>query len=287
MRRGPGLTKAVLPAAGLGVRLLPVTKEMPKEMLPIYAKGVDGRLLLKPVLQMVFEQLHDFGVREFCFITGRGKRAIEDHFTPDPAFVEFLAKKGDTGAAKELVSFYSKIKDSRTVFANQHSPKGFGDAVNQARSFTDSQPFLVHAGDDAILSNNCSHLKRMVDAFHRFDASGVILAERADDPRKYGVIEGKELGRGVHEIERIEEKPRRPRTNLAVIGVYVFTPEIYRAIKKVKPDGRGETQLTDAAELLISKGRKFYAVELGAGERRLDIGNVDSYWKAINATYQG
>ncbi|MEM5866902.1 MAG: sugar phosphate nucleotidyltransferase, partial [Candidatus Aenigmatarchaeota archaeon] len=126
------IRKAVIPAAGLGTRLLPMTKETPKEMLPIVVNRDNGTVCLKPMLQAVFEQLYSEGFREFAFIVGRGKRAIEDYFSPDYNFVEYLKRKNKNQSALELEEFYEKIKNSTIVFVNQPAPSGFGDAVHRA-----------------------------------------------------------------------------------------------------------------------------------------------------------
>ena len=146
------IKKVVITAAGLGTRLLSVTTEMPKEMLPLFCMGSNGDLLLKPVLQLIFEQLYEVGFREFCFIVGRGKRSIEDHFTPDYSYVELLRKRGKEGLAMELEEFYRKVESSVIAWINQPEPRGFGDAVLRAEPFVDNEPFLVHAGDTYVIS---------------------------------------------------------------------------------------------------------------------------------------
>jgi UDP-glucose pyrophosphorylase (EC 2.7.7.9) len=128
------LKKAVITAAGLGTRLLSETKELPKEMLPIFQR-VNGELALKPLLQVIFEQLYDVGIRDFCFVIGRGKRSIEDHFTPDWDFLEYLLKAGKELAAKSIEIFYKKVEDSNISWVNQPQPRGFGDAVLRAEKF--------------------------------------------------------------------------------------------------------------------------------------------------------
>ena len=277
--------KVVIPAAGLGTRLLPMTKEMPKEMLPLFFKGKSGKVCLKPMLQAVFEQLYDAEFREFCIIVGRGKRAIEDHFTPEWSYVEYLRSKYKAGPADELQEFYEKISGSTIVFVNQPEPKGFGDAVLKARAFTSRENFLVHAGDDLILSKGKRYLRRLIKVFEQFYADAVLLVETVKDPRKYGVVEGEKVSEGVYEVRRIVEKPRVPRSNMATIAVYIFKPIIYREIEKLKPDESKEIQLTDAIQGLINQGNKVYAIELKEG-KRIDIETSEIYWKALNTTYE-
>jgi len=275
----------VIPAAGLGTRLLPITKEMPKEMLPLFFKEKGGKVCLKPMLQAVFEQLYDAEFREFCIVVGRGKRAIEDHFTPDWSFVKYLKSKYKGGPADELHEFYKKISSSSIIFVNQPEPKGFGDAVFKARAFTSSENFLVHAGDDLILSKGKPYLMELIEVFEQFNADAVLLVETVKDPRRYGVVEGKKVSEGVYEVRTIVEKPRVPRSNMATIAVYIFKPIIYREIEKLKPDKSKEIQLTDAIQGLINQGNKVYAIELEEG-KRIDIGTSEIYWKALNTTYE-
>jgi UTP--glucose-1-phosphate uridylyltransferase len=156
--------KVIIPAAGLGTRLFPVTKEQPKEMLPIFTKSYDDEMMVKPVVQLVFEQLHDAGMREFCYIVGRGKRGIEDHFTPDPECIKMLEKMGKNGQAEDLEGFYKKLDTSTIMWVNQPQPKGFGNAVLMAQPFVQNESCLVHAGDSCIISQNMDYAKKLVAA---------------------------------------------------------------------------------------------------------------------------
>ena len=275
------IRKVVVPAAGLGTRLLPITKELPKEMLPLFFKGKGGKVHLKPMLQAIFEQLYDEGFREFGFIVGRGKRAIEDHFTPDYGFVEYLKKKNKTELSGELQEFYNKLSDSTIVFINQPKPKGFADAVYQAKVFTQNEPFLMHAGDDLVFSRNNHHLKRLIKIFEQRNADVAFLAEEVEDPRKYGVAIGKEVKPYLFEVEEVIEKPKKPISNLAVIALYVFKPVIYEGIERAKPDERGEMQIADAVQVLLKRQCKVYALKLRPGERRIDIGTPETYLETL------
>jgi UTP--glucose-1-phosphate uridylyltransferase len=278
------LKKAVIPAAGLGTRLLPITKELPKEMLPVIALSKKGELCLKPMLQAVFEQLYGADFREFAFIVGRGKRAIEDHFSPDEGFIQNLRNKNKKSPAEELQEFYEKINNSSIVFINQPKPKGFGDAVGRAALFTGEEKFLIQAGDDLIISKNNDHLKRAAKTFEEYDADAIFLLEEVPDPRKYGVITGKEIKPGIFKVASIVEKPLMPLSNLAIVALYIFKPIIYEAIKKVKPDKNGEIQLTDALKLLVAWNCQVYGLKLKSNERRIDIGTAESYLEMLRST---
>lgn len=277
------IRKVVIPAAGLGTRLLPITKELPKEMLPVFFKGKGDRVCLKPMLQAVFEQLYNAGFRQFGFIVGRGKRAIEDHFTPDGSFVEYLNNNNKAELANGLQDFYEKINNSTIIFINQPKPKGFGDAVYKAKLFTENEPFLMHAGDDFVFSQNNRHLRRLIKTFEHYDADAVFLVEGVKDPRRYGVMIGNEIKPYVFRVKEVIEKPKKPPSNLAVIALYVFKPIIYEAIEKVKPDDSGEIQLADAIQLLLNWQCKIYALKLRSGEQRIDIGTPETYLETLKA----
>jgi len=277
----------VILAAGLGTRLLPVTKEMPKEMFPIFAIGRDEKLCLKPLLQVVFEQLHDIGFREFCFVVGRGKRAIEDYFTPDRTFLSFLRERGKVMQAREMQDFYRRVNECTITFVNQPELRGTGDAVQRARTFTAGEPFLLHMGDDLILSKENSHLKRLIDVFQKRKADAVFFAARVKDPTMYGVIDGKKIAKGLHKVETIVYQPKKPPSNLSDVAAYMLKPNIYNEIQKVKPlKESGEISLIPAIQALINKGGKVYALELQPEEKRIDIGNAEKYREALNITYK-
>jgi len=269
------IRKAIIPAAGLGTRLLPATKEQPKEMLPILVPNVEEKLALKPFLQVVFEQLYATGLREFCFIVGREKRSIEDHFTVDQNFVEYLETKNKTEASKELAILYDRVRNSTIVFANQPQPLGFADAVYRGRFFSGSESFLVHAGDDLVLSKR-DYLNRLVSVFEKYSADGAFLVQKVADPKKYGVITSKRVSPMVHHVEKIVEKPSTPTSKLAVVAVYAFKPEIFDVIEEVNPGVNNELQLTDAIEALVQRNNAVYALELDQDERRIEIGWLTS-----------
>jgi UTP--glucose-1-phosphate uridylyltransferase len=281
------IKKAVIPAAGLGTRLLPITKEMPKEMLPIFTGGRDQRVLLKPMLQAVFEQLYVLGFREFCFIVGRGKRAIEDHFTPDNGFVDYLRIRDKSELAEEMHEFYEKIRASAIVFVNQPEPRGFGDAVLRAKPFVNEKHFLVHAGDTFIISEGNLHIKRLLEVQRNLKSEAVFVIQEVKDPRQYGVAEVESIyGENAYKVIRVIEKPERPKTNLAVMPVYVFSPRIFDTLGVVVPGVGGEVQLTDGIQEMINRKMKVYATKLNSNEIRLDIGNPEMCWEAMRLSYR-
>lgn len=277
--------KAVLTAAGLGTRLLPATKEMPKEMLPIFVPGRNGPVL-KPLLQALFEQLYELGIREFCVVVGRGKRAIEDHFTPNWEFVERLRSSGKDALVEELERFYDMLESSSVVWVNQPSPLGFGDAVRRARSFVD-EDFVVCAGDTYVASRNGRHLRRLAEVHQRAGSDATLLLRQVDDPRRFGVAVVEDAGEGgVLAVRSVVEKPERPPSRMAILPFYVFTPEVFRALERTGPGHGGEVQLTDAIQLMLSEGRRVRATVLDGDEVWLDVGTPEGYRDAVLLSYR-
>jgi UTP--glucose-1-phosphate uridylyltransferase len=280
------IRKVIIPAAGLGTRLFPATKEQPKEMLPIFSKTAQGDMMVKPVVQLVFEQLHEAGLREFCYVVGRGKRGIEDHFTPDLNCIKTLEGMGKNGQASDLEDFYGKLESSTIMWVNQPEPKGFGNAVLIAQPFVQNESCLVHAGDSCIISNNMDYLKKLLEAFERFNADAAFLVLEIENPKQYGIVEGDEIEKGIIKVKSVVEKPEKPKTNLAIMAMYAFHPIIFKALEATKPGKNGEIQLTDAIQKLVDWGLKVYAVKLDKAYSHMDIGSPERYWEALELSYQ-
>lgn len=278
------IRKVVIPSAGLGTRLLPATKQQPKEMLPVFAKDEAGYVFLKPVVQIVFERLHEAGFRDFYFVVGRGKRSIEDQFTVDKGFMEDLKRYNKSQLFMEMRQFYNKVSSSSIVFINQPEPLGFGDAVLRVKMLTGQEPFLVHAGDDLIMSRNTDYFARLVNAFEAYKADVTFCVQKVSDPRKYGVMEGDRIGAGIYKVKHVKEKPLRPKSRMAIVALYAFNSKIYHYIEKVRGRQNRELELTDAIEALVNDGGEAYAVELRTNETRIDVGTPQSYWNALRLT---
>jgi len=280
------IRKVVIPAAGLGTRLFPATKEQPKEMLPIFSMNTNGNILVKPVVQMVFEQVYDAGLREFCYVVGRGKRGIEDHFTPDPNCIRTLEGMGKNGQVTDLEDFYEKLETSTIMWVNQPEPKGFGNAVLMAKPFVQKEHCLVHAGDSFIVSKNMDYIKKLLAAYERFKADAAFIVLEIENPRQYGIIEGNEVDTGIFKVKTAVEKPEKPPTNLAIMAMYVFHPVIFKALEATRPGKKGEAQLTDAIQKLVDWGLSVYAVKLDDNYAHLDVGSPERYWDALALSYQ-
>jgi UTP--glucose-1-phosphate uridylyltransferase len=280
------IRKVIIPAAGLGTRLFPATKEQPKEMLPIFTRTDHGDMAVKPVVQLVFEQLYDAGLREFCYVVGRGKRGIEDHFTRDENCIRTLEGLGKNGQASDLEDFYGKLDSSTIMWVNQPEPKGFGNAVLMAQPFVQNESCLVHAGDSFIISKDMDYLKRLLEAFERFNADAAFLVLEIENPTQYGIVEGDEFEAGIIKVRSMVEKPEKPKTHWAVMAMYAFCPVIFKALETTKPGKNGEVQLTDAIQKLIDWGLKVYAVKLNDSYAHLDIGSPERYWQALELSYK-
>ena len=255
-------------------------------MLPVFAKDYYGRLCLRPLVQLLFEQHFDYGVRNFCFIVGRGKRAIEDHFTPDHEFIQQLNSKGRNSRATELEAFYRRVEASTITWMNQSKPRGFGDAVLQSESVVGGEPFLVHAGDTYIISKTQGILKRLAEHHTRGAAAATLVLQEVPNPSQYGVAELEEEEHDNVRVRSVLEKPTKPTSNLAIMPLYFFNPIIFEALRATRPGKDGEIQLTDGIQKLIDAGHEVTAVRLREDDIRLDIGTPETYWEALELSHR-
>lgn len=275
---------AIIPAAGLGTRLLPVTKEQPKEMLSVFTGGTNVSCSLKPVVQLIFEEIWRTGIREFCFVVGRGKRGIEDHFTPDLDFVRLLRSKGRRDQALDLLSFYRQVSKSTILWMNQSTPLGFGHAVLLAKAISGGKPVLVHAGDNHVMSASGDHLRRMLATFRNTGADATLLLRIVKDPRRYGVADIVRHGKETL-VKEVVEKPEKPASHFALLPAYIFKPAIFDALESIAPGKGGELQLTDGIQKMIERGLKVTAVQLKREEFWLDVGTPETYWQALKMSH--
>jgi UTP--glucose-1-phosphate uridylyltransferase len=271
------ITKAIVPAAGLGTRLLPLTKSQPKEMLPV------GR---KPAVQYVVEELQAAGMRQILVITGRHKRSIEDHFDADPELIGDLQQAGNEGVLSDLGFLEEK---SRFFYTRQSVPQGLGHAVSLGADFACDDDFVVALGDSLIGGPDpAAALRGMIDAQRQLRAAAIIAVEKVDPDEafRYGIVSlaGAEPPPGEPvAMTGIVEKPHAgsaPST-LAVAARYLLSPVIFEALGHTLPDKRGEIQLTDAIRLLIQMQQPVYAWLLPPDQRRYDVGNFESYFRAF------
>ncbi|MCX7838337.1 MAG: UTP--glucose-1-phosphate uridylyltransferase [Anaerolineae bacterium] len=266
------ITIAVVPVAGMGTRLLPATKSQPKEMLPV------GR---KPVVQYVVEEMARVGIRRLLFITGAGKTSIENYFDLNPELIQTLR---ESGKEELLAEFEFERAPIQYFYTRQRQLLGLGHAVLCAAPFVGNQPFVVALGDSIIGLNAQSDIvKQMIECFWDTGAQAVVAFEEV--PRAevvhYGIAKPK-TNSHVFQVVDVIEKPsvEEAPSTLAIAARYVFAPTIFDALRRTSPGKGGEIQLTDAIRLLLQEGGVVYGVTL-QGERRYDIGNFDSYFRAF------
>ena len=261
------ITKAVFPAAGLGTRFLPATKASPKEMMPL----VD-----KPLIQYVVEEAVSSGIEEVVLITGRGKRAIEDHFDVAFELEEDLKAKGK----HKLLSEVQRIANMVTFcYIRQKKALGLGHAVLTAKRVVGNDPFAVLLGDD-IIDSEVPALRQMMEVYQRYPATILAIQKVPKaQTRNYGIINAKRIENGVYLVKGLVEKPSPDEapSNLAIIGRYILTPEIFGALEHTRPGKGGEIQLTDGLRILMQK-QPIYAFEFNGV--RHDAGDKLGFLKA-------
>lgn len=266
--------KAIIPAAGLGTRFLPATKALAKEMLPI----VD-----KPTIQFIVEEARKSGIQDIVVVDGKNKRSIEDHFDSNPELEDNLRDKHKD----EMLKLVQETTDINIYFIRQSHPRGLGDAVLTARDFIGDEPFVVMLGDDLnnINNNGTPLTKELIDSYHETGASTLaVMRVPHEDTSKYGVINpSKEVKPGLFNVTSFVEKPdpKDAPSDLAIIGRYVFTPEIFDVLAKTKPGKGNEIQLTDAINTL-NKTQQVFAHEYKGD--RYDVGNKFG-WIETNIEY--
>ena len=263
------VTKAVIPAAGLGTRVLPATKAQPKEMLVI----VD-----KPSLQYIIEELVESGIKDIIIVTGRNKNSIEDHFDYSYELEDTLKKDGKDKLLGKVESISSM---ANICYVRQNHPKGLGHAILKAKSFVGDEPFVIALGDD-IVYNDIPVAKQLIDNYSKYQSSIVGCQEvKAEDVSKYGIVKPtKNLDDKTVEMDDFIEKPAMEEapSRLACLGRYLLTPKIFEYLEKEKPGKGGEIQLTDAILDMLKDGEKVIAYEFDG--KRYDIGNKFGLLKA-------
>ena len=257
------IRKAIIPAAGLGTRFLPATKAQPKEMLPI----VD-----KPTLQYIIEECVASGIEEILIITGRNKKSIEDHFDRSVELEMELEKSGK----EEMLKMVRKISDMVNIhFIRQKEPRGLGHAILCAKTFVGNEPFAVLLGDDVVYNDNKPCLKQLIDCYEKYKTSVLgVQTVPEKDVNKYGIIDGLHIEDRVYKVKGLVEKPP---TNVAILGRYIITPQIFKMLENTKPGKGGEIQLTDAL-LTLMEEEAMYAYDFEG--IRYDVGDKLGFLKA-------
>ena len=259
--------KAVIPAAGLGTRFLPATKAQPKEMLPI----VD-----KPTIQYIIEEAVASGIEEILIITGRNKKSIEDHFDKSVELELELEKSGKI----KMLEMVRNISDMVDIhYIRQKEPKGLGHAIHCAKSFVGDEPFAVMLGDD-VVDNDVPCLKQLMDCYDEYKTTILGVQEVIpENVNKYGIVNGIHIEDKVYKVKDLVEKPsiEEAPSNIAILGRYIITPEIFDILETLPPGKNGEVQLTDALRML-SKKEAMYAYDFDGV--RYDVGDKLGFLKA-------
>lgn len=268
------LNKCLFPVAGYGTRFLPATKSIPKEMLPI---------LDKPLIQYGVEEASAAGLRDIGFVTGRGKRAIEDHFD-----VSYELEDQVKGTAKEraLLGIRDLINECTFSYTRQVQMKGLGHAILCGRSIMGDEPFAVVLADDLCFGEGGGVLAQMLEIFTQHRTSVVAIEEvPAENTHQYGVIAGDEVSKDLYSVSNMIEKPE-PGTapsNLAIVGRYILTPDIFEILGQTPPDKRGEIQITDA---LVEQAKQGGVLAYRFKGKRFDCGSLAGYVEATNFCYE-
>ena len=277
------MTKVVITAAGKGTRLLPFTKEMPKEMMPVFSKIFTKKRVVLPLLQYIYEQLYSMNFRDYCFVVGREKRSIEDHFTPHETYLRELA-----GEERKLITnFYKKLEKSHLVWINQNKPLGFGDAVKRAQRYVSNEDFIVHAGDVTILSKQKHPILRLMDVARKNpDAKAILVCKKVSDSKRYGVPTVEIISNNLFSVNEVIEKPNKPKSNFGILPLYYFRSDIFSSLAKIKPGKGREFQLTDAIQNLVKENKQVLAISLNKNEDEVDVGTVESYKNSQEITFR-
>lgn len=268
------IKKCLFPVAGYGTRFLPATKSMPKEMLPV---------VNKPLVQYGVEEAIKAGMDQMAFVTGRGKRAITDHFD-----ISYELEHQIAGSSKEgyLSGIREVLDNARFTMTRQREMKGLGHAILTGETLIGNEPFGVVLSDDLCVNEGESVLEQMVSLYKQFRCSIVAIQEvPIDQTEKYGVISGEALKDGLYRVDDMVEKPKPEDapSNLAIIGRYILTPDIFDILRDTPPGKGGEVQLTDA---LLTQARNGCVMAYKFKGQRFDCGSVDGFVEATNYVYK-
>ena len=277
------MIKIIITAAGKGIRLLPFSMEMPKEMMPIFSNIFTTKKIVLPLLQFIFQQLYSMNFKDYCFIINNEKKLIFNHFTPN----EFYLKELSGNSKKDVSQFYKQLKNSHLVWINQTKPLGFGDAVRRCEKYVGKEDFIVHAGDVTILSKTNHPILRLIETAKKNpDAKAILLCKKVKDSKKYGVPSITKLSKNLFNVDEVIEKPNEPKSEFGILPLYYFKSDIFSYLKKIKTGKGNEFQLTDAIQKMIQEKQKVLAITLDKNEDEVDVGTIESYKNAQDITFR-
>ena len=280
---------AVITTGGLGSRLLTYTKTNPKTMLPLFEQSEDTlkEPMLRPLLEIIFENLYDFGFRRFCIIIGtKTKSSILNHMTPDSEYLALLRKRNvslDRRFINSLKRLYAKLNRCEINWIFQPTPMGFGHALLSAKNFVANNSFLLHTGDAYF--PNYRFMLPLIKKFEKTgNISGLLLLQRRKSLGGYGIAQIEKQKRE-NIVINVQEKPKKPLSNLAILPVYFFKPNIFGALKNTKKGYNSELQVTDAIKTLLNRDKKILG-ELYKEKYWFDIGTPQNYFLALKHSFQ-
>ena len=283
------MNTAVITTAGLGTRLLTTTKASPKTLLPLYDRSFDRNTepLLRPLIEIIFENLYDNGFRRFCFIVGtKNRKSILNHMLPDQEYIKLLKKRNnkfDKRFAKALQKFYKKFKKCEIKWISQNSPMGFGHALLAAKRFVGNRSFLLHTGDAYF--PDYSFLNNFIK-YSQYDKkiTGTLLFQHKKSLKGFGIAQTKKIS-ALDIVFHVAEKPKKPKSNLAILPLYILKPNIFEALEKTGLGHNNELQVTDAISTLLKWNHKITAYNFRSN-KWFDIGTARQYFHALNYSFK-
>ena len=280
---------AVITTAGLGTRLLTTTKASPKTLLPLYDRSFDRNTepLLRPLIEIIFENLYDNGFRRFCFIVGtKNKKSILNHMIPDQEYIKLLKKRNnqfDVRFIKALQKFYKKFEKCEIKWISQNSPMGFGHALLASKKFVGNKPFLLHAGDAYF--PDYSFLKDLIKSSqYEKKTTTTLLLQYKKSLKGFGIAQTKKSV-PLDIIFHVAEKPKNPQSNLAILPIYILKPDIFKALEKTGLGHNNELQVTDAISTLMNWNHKISAYNF-KNNKWFDIGTTKQYYYALKHSFK-
>ena len=280
---------AVITTAGLGTRLLTTTKASPKTLLPLYDRSFDGNKepLLRPLIEIIFENLYDNGFRKFCFIVGtKNKKSILNHILPDQEYIKLLKKRNnlfDKRFVNALQKFYKKFEKCEIKWISQNSPMGFGHALLASKKFVGNDPFLLHTGDAYF--PDYSFLTDFIKS-SQYDkkTTTTLLLQYKKSLKGFGIAQTKKKV-PLDIVFHVAEKPKKPQSNLVILPIYILKPDIFEALKKTSLGYNNELQVTDAINTLMGWNHKVTAYNF-RNNKWFDIGTARAYFHALTYSFK-
>ena len=280
---------AVITTAGLGTRLLTATKASPKTLLPLYYRSFDRNKepLLRPLIEIIFENLYDNGFRKFCFIVGtKNKKSILNHMVPDQEYIKLLKKRNnqfDKRFVNALQKLYRKFEKCEIKWISQNSPMGFGHALLASKKFVGTKPFLLHTGDAYF--PDYSFLNDFIKS-SQYDkkVTTTLLLQYKKSLKGFGIAQTKKMV-PLDVVFHVAEKPKKPQSNLAILPIYILKPDIFEALEKTGLGHNNELQVTDAISTLMAWNHKVTAYNF-RNNKWFDIGTAREYFHALNYSFK-